>query len=117
MALHSRLIRYRPTTAGQKRRYGEKPDIFITHALGAAGALVHRDGIVVPAGTDVKLRFIEGLSSGKVHVGDPITLELAEDLTVALSAAWLAAAALSGWSTAARPMNALPAATGTARNA
>jgi hypothetical protein len=74
-------------------------------------------GIVVPAGTDVKLRFIEGLSSGKVHVGDPITLELAEDLTVALSAAWLAAAALSGWSTAARPMNALPAATGTARNA
>lgn len=40
------------------------------------------DRIVVRDGTDVKLKFIEALSSKTAHVGDPITLELAEDLRV-----------------------------------
>ncbi len=40
------------------------------------------DRIVVRDGTDVKLRFLEPLSSKTAHVGDPVTLELAEDLRV-----------------------------------
>jgi PEGA domain len=40
------------------------------------------DRIVVREGTDVKLRFIEALSSKTAHAGDPVTMELAEDLRV-----------------------------------
>jgi hypothetical protein len=40
------------------------------------------DRIIVKDGTDVKLRFIEVLSSKTAHVGDPVTLELAENLRV-----------------------------------
>lgn len=38
--------------------------------------------VVIRDGTDVKLKFIDALSSKTAHVGDPVTLELAEDLTV-----------------------------------
>ena len=38
--------------------------------------------IVVPEGTDVKLRLLEAVSSRTAKVGDPVALEVAEDLRV-----------------------------------
>src|SRR5271157_6048232 len=40
------------------------------------------DRIIVPEGTDVKLKLLEALSSKTAHVGDPVALELADDLRV-----------------------------------
>jgi hypothetical protein len=48
----------------------------------AAQSASASDRIVVRDGTDVKLKFIEALSSKTAHPGDSVTLELAEDLLV-----------------------------------
>jgi hypothetical protein len=53
-----------------------------TQAIIGAPSPIPSDRIVIKDGTDVKLKFIEPLSSKTAHVGDPVTLELAEDLRV-----------------------------------
>jgi PEGA domain len=53
-----------------------------TQAIIGAPSPIASDRVVVKDGTDVKLKFIQALSSKTAHVGDPVTLELAEDLRV-----------------------------------